>query len=184
MWWAILCTASVYNYKVRAQRKIKKPTHRSVEKILPSSDLCMNSTTNFHIIPVTLLNDKRKVKRKKKRLHICHKWRRAGAKWKSAFFLRIWSLDVRNILFVYASFKKLTTMRLAWIIVNLWLLKHWSCSSTVCGNYLQEFCQQIPPNHSTLPFFSLLHRSSQCWQVPKMGVMVGIQETSSHIHHH
>lgn len=115
MWWAILCTASVHNYKVRAQRKIKKPTHRSVEKILPSSDLCMNSTTNFHIIPVTLLNDKRKVKRKKKRLHICHKWGRAGAKWKSAFFLRIWSLDVRNILFVYASFKKLTTMSLTHI---------------------------------------------------------------------
>ena len=115
MWWAILCTASVYNYKVRAQRKIKKPTHRSVEKILPSSDLCMNSTTNFHIIPVTLLNDKRKVIRKKKRLHICHKWGRAGVKWKSAFFLRIWSLDVRNILFVYASFKKLTTMSLTHI---------------------------------------------------------------------
>ena len=153
MWWAILCTASVHNYKVKAQQKIKKPTHRSVEKILPSSDLCMNSTTNFHIIPVTLLNDKRKVKRKKKRLHICHKWGRAGAKWKSAFFLRIWSLDVRNILFVYASFKKLTTMSLTHIpskqsfskeqasriIVNLWLLKHWGCSSTVYSNYLQEF---------------------------------------------
>ena len=160
MWWAILCTASVHNYKVKAQRKIKNPTHRSVEKILPSSDLCMNPTTNFHIIPVTLLNDKRKVIRKKKRLHICHKWGRAGAKWKSAFFLRIWSLDVRNILFVHASFKKLTTMslthipcRLAWIIVNLWLLKHWGCSSTVYSNYLHEFYQQIPPNHSTLPFF-------------------------------
>ena len=115
MWWAILCTASVHNYKVRAQQKIKKPTHRSIEKILPSSDLCMNSTTNFHIIPVTLLNDKRKVIRKKKRLHICHKWGRVGAKWKSAFFPRIWSLDVRNILFVYAIFKKLTTMSLTHI---------------------------------------------------------------------
>ena len=115
MWWAILCTASVHNYKVKAQRKIKKPTHRSVEKILPSSDLCMNPTTNFHIIPVTLLNDKRKVIRKKKRLHICHKWGRVGAKWKSAFFPRIWSLDVRNILFVYAIFKKLTTMSLTHI---------------------------------------------------------------------
>lgn len=59
-----MCTASVHNYKVRAQRKIKKPTHRSVEKILPSSDLCMNSTTDFHIIPVTLLNDKRKEEEK------------------------------------------------------------------------------------------------------------------------
>ena len=42
----------------------KKTTHRSVKKILSSSYLCMDSTTNFHIIPVTLFNDKRKVKRK------------------------------------------------------------------------------------------------------------------------
>ena len=41
----------------------KKTTHRSVKKILSSLYFCMNSTTNFHIIPVTLFNDK-KVKRK------------------------------------------------------------------------------------------------------------------------
>ena len=113
MWWAILCTASVHNYKVRAQWKIKKPTHRSVEKILPSSDLCMNSTMNFHIIPVTLLNDELKERRKGYTFVTSEEGQ--GQNGNLLFFLRIWSLDVRNILFVYASFKKLTTMSLTHI---------------------------------------------------------------------